>query len=128
MSVPLEYLLFKITIYKRVIFIVATISIVALLLRHGDFALGAVVGGLIAVAIFSLLYKYVLALRNIQIGQKGRFIIPRALMLYAIIGFTLFIAITKGLPVFLGAAAGIFSLKIAIFLELFRGERCQAAN
>ena len=128
MDVPLEYLVFKVTIFKRCAFIISVICVAALLLKQGGFAVGCFIGGLISVLNFSLLYKYVLALRGLSRQRRKRFLIPKSLLIYLIMGLTLFIAAKKGMPVFFGAAAGIFSLKIALFWEVFRGRECQAMN
>jgi hypothetical protein len=127
-NVPVEYLAFKMTIFKRCLFIALIAVSISFLLGQKDFASGLIFGSLISLTIFSLLYKYVLALRGLNLPEKKRFIMPRALLIYMIMGITLFIAIKKGLPVFLGAACGIFSLKIAVFMELFRSRGCQATN
>ncbi|NQT90987.1 MAG: hypothetical protein HQ558_07020 [Candidatus Omnitrophica bacterium] len=128
MSVPVEYLIFKVKILKRSFFIIAIVSVAAFLFRQSGFAFGFLVGGVMSVFIFQLLYKYVLALREISAGQRKKFLIPRALLIYLIMGVVLFIAIKKGMPVFIGAAAGLFSLKLVIFAEAFRGRSCQQAS
>jgi len=120
MSVPAEYLVFKVNIYKKVLFITLAASLAALLLGQRGFATGFFIGGLLSMAIFSLLYKYVLALRNLALPRRKRFIMPRALLIYAIMGVALAIGIKKGIPVFIGTAAGLLSLKIAVFIQVFQ--------
>jgi len=127
MNIPEDFLLFKITILKRCLLISLAVSLAALLLGQKGFALGAFIGGCMAICIFSLLSKYVLALGSLSSRQRKKFLIAKALLIYAIMGITLFIAIKKGLPVFLGTAAGLLSLKVAIFTtEVFRKEHVSA--
>lgn len=128
MNAPVEYLVFKINILKKSSLIILFISVISLLFKQGPFALGCFFGGLISILIFSLLYKYVLVVRNLSLPQRKKFFIPRALLIYTIMGLTLFIAIKKGLPVFLGTASGLLSLKIAVFTEGLRKRECQLSN
>ncbi|MFC1808225.1 hypothetical protein ACFL0T_07690 [Candidatus Omnitrophota bacterium] len=128
MNTPTDYIVFKITILKRSVLLIGVALLLALLSGNKGLAAGVLVGGLVSMAIFSLLYKYVLTLASLSMEQRKKFIIPRALLVYTIMGATLFIAITKGVAVFLGAAAGLFVLKIAIFLEIFKDKRCRAMN
>lgn len=128
MSIPIEYLVFKVHILKRCGLIILFVSVISLLFKQGSFALGCFFGGLISILIFSLLYKYVLTVRGLPLPQRKKFFIPRALLVYTIMGLTLFIAIKKGLPVFLGTATGLLSLKIAIFIEGFKKRECQPIN
>jgi len=123
-----ELFLLKIGIFKKVFLIGAIVAVISFLAGAGRFATGFIAGGLISICIFSLLYKYVLAMRGLDAGARRKFIIPRALLVYAIMGITLFISIKKGMPVFLGAVLGMFSLKLAIFAQAFRekGENVSA--
>jgi len=125
MDAPQGFLLFKISIIKRCLLIVLVASLASLLLGQEGFSLGVLIGGCIAICIFSLLSKYVLALGGLSSRQRKRFLIPKALLIYAIMGITLFIAIKKGLPVFLGTAAGLLTLKAAIFAEVFKKKTYQ---
>lgn len=122
MSVPQEYFVFKINIFKKLFLITAAVSLITFFLGGKGFALGFLVGGAISAAIFSLLYKYVLIMRGIKLPGRKRFIAGRALVIYAIMAAALLIGLKKGIPVFLGTAAGIFSLKVAIFAQVF-GEK-----
>ena len=128
MQAPKEFLLFKITIFKRCLLILLAGCIASFVFRQGAFALGFFMGSLISMAIFSLLYRYILAAKDFSPRQRKKFLIPKALLIYVIMGITLFIAIKKGLPVFLGCAAGLLSLKIAIFAEAFKRKQCQLTN
>ena len=120
MNVPAEYLIFKINIYKKMLLAIAAISLTALFLGQKGFAMGFFVGGALALAVFSLLYKYVLTLRGLQPAGRKKFIIPRALLIYFIMGAALAIGMKKGIPAFLGTAAGIFALKVTIFIQAFQ--------
>ena len=119
-NIPVEYFIFKIDILKKIFIIVLSISLISLLLGQKDFALGFLVGGVLASFIFSLLYKYVLQVRNFTLPNKKRFLILRSFALYAIMGFALFIGIKKGIYVFLGVALGLLTLKLALFTEYFK--------
>lgn len=128
MSIPIEYLLFKISILKKCSVIILLISAISILFKQGGFALGCFIGGFISIFIFLLLYKYVLVLKDLSPPQRKKFFIPRSLLIYAIMGLTLFIAIKKGIPVFLGTALGLLSLKLAIFTEVFKKRKCQLTS
>ena len=128
MDAPQDFLLFKISIIKRCLLIVLVVFFVSLLLGQEGFSLGVLIGGCLTICIFSLLAKYVLVLRDLSSRQRKRFLIPRALLIYAIMGITLFIAIKKGLPVFLGTAVGLLALKAAIFAEVFKKKTCQRTS
>lgn len=128
MQVPQELLIFKITILKRCLLLMIVGSLVSFAFRQGALAFGFFMGCTMAMAVFSLLSKYVLAARNFSPRQRKRFFIPKALLIYAIMAATLLIAIKKGLPVFLGTTAGLFCLKIAIFTEAFKKRQCQLTN
>jgi len=120
MAVPTEYLVFKINILKKLLIATLFVSLSAFLIGQKGFSLGFIVGGLLAMAIFSLLYKYVLMLRNIELSKRKRFIVPRAFILIGIMAFALAIGIKKGVPVFLGTAMGVLLLKIVIFIQAFQ--------
>lgn len=126
MNIPADYFIFKINILKKLILITLAVCLIAFLSGQRGFSLGFLVGGLLAMAIFSLLYKYVLALRNIQLPKRKKFIAARALLIFLLMGLALAIGIKKGLPVFFGTAAGIFSLKIAIFTQAFQEKHASA--
>jgi len=128
MQPPQELLIFKITILKRCLLIISFACLAAFIFRQRDFAFGFLVGGLISMAVFSLLYKYVLAARSFSPLKRKKYLIPKALLIYVIMGAALFIAVKKGLPVFLGTAAGLLCLKAAIFAEVFKGKRCRVRN
>ena len=120
MDVPPEYFIFKIHILRKVALITLGVCRVSVLLGRKDFALGFFFGGLLSLAIFSLLYRYVLMLRNFQPPKRKMFIMTKALALYFVMAIALFIGIKKGIPVFLGTALGILSLKAAIFMQVFQ--------
>lgn len=123
MNIPVDYLIFKIKILKRLVIGTAVIGTSSFFLGYKGFCLGYIVGNLVAGAVFSLLYKYVLLIRDFGSLKRKRFLIIKALTLYFIMAITLFIAIKKGLDVFLGAALGIISLKLIMFLEVMRKEK-----
>ncbi|MFH1848349.1 MAG: hypothetical protein ABH825_03940 [Candidatus Omnitrophota bacterium] len=120
MGIPAEYLIFKVNILKKTFLIASGVCLTALVFNQRGFALGFFVGGILSILIFSLLYKYVLELNDLSPSRKRSFLVPRSLLLSAIMGAALFIGIKKGLPVFFGTAAGILSLRISIFSETFK--------
>ena len=126
MNVPPAYLIFKLNVLKKITVIIFGVCLVALFIGQRGFSAGFLVGGLLAAAIFSLLYKYVFAVRHIKLAKKKKFMITRALLIYALMGFALAIGIKKGLPVFLGLAAGLFSLKAAVLIQVFKEARAGA--
>lgn len=126
MNAPAEYLIFKINVLKRLFLLIPGVSISALLFGQREFALGFFIGGALSMAIFSLLYKYVLETRNFSAQRRKKFIISRSLLIYAIMGIALLIGIKKGIPAFLGTAAGLLSLKIAVFIQAFREKHASA--
>ena len=123
MNIPTEYFIFKVNVFKKIFIITTSIFLLTLVLGQKDFAFGFLVGGLLSFAIFSLLYKYILVMRGLDAPQRKKFITLRMLIIYAIMALALFIGIKKGITVFLGTAAGIFSLKIAIFIQVFGEKR-----
>ena len=93
MAVPLDYFLFKMRVLKKSFVITLLLSFAAFLSGQKGFSSGAAVGGLISIAVFLLLYKYVLCLRGVSRARRKNFLIPRALFIYILVGLTLFIAI-----------------------------------
>jgi len=120
MDIPAEYLIFKINILKRIFLVTLAVSLGAMLFGQKGFALGFCVGGLLSIAIFSLFYKYVLAIRGLEPPARKRFIVTKALLIYFLMGLALFIGIKKGITVFLGTATGLFSMKLAVFIQVFQ--------
>jgi len=128
MNVPTEFLVFKIKLAKRCLLLCLVLSSVFLVLGRQGIAQGVFIGGIIAILVLSLLSKYILALRGVSALERRKFLIPRALGLYAIMGITLFIAIKKGIAVFLGAALGLLLLKLVVYLEVFTNKQCKVTN
>jgi len=122
MKIPEEYFIFKISVLKKILIITLVISTTALVLAQKGFALGFLTGGLLSGAIFSLLYKYVLQIRNFSVSKRKRFLLLRSFAIYAIMALALLIGIKKGIPAFLGTALGLLSLKAAVFMQAF-GEK-----
>ena len=116
MNAPIEYVVFKISILKRALILLLPLLIVSVFLSRG-FALGFLMGGLISLANFSLLSKYILEMKDLTIKKAQRFIILRFLGMYLIMAAVLVIGITKSLVTFFGVALGLFLVKIVIFLE-----------
>ena len=112
--------MFKINIFKKIILFIICICSITMLLGYRGFASGFLVGSLVSVAAFSLMYKYVLAMRGLSDSSRKRFIIPRSLAIYFLMGIALFIGIKKGIPTFLGTLMGLLSLKAAIYLQSFQ--------
>ncbi|MFH1644909.1 MAG: hypothetical protein ABIB11_00650 [Candidatus Omnitrophota bacterium] len=117
MNIPPDYLCFKIKILKKLLLGIFVGGIAAFVFGYKGFCLGYIVGGFVAMSIFSLLYKYVLIARGLSLPKRKKFLAIRALILFFIMAITLFIAINKGLDVFLGAAAGMLLLKLVMFVE-----------
>ena len=120
MNIPTEYLTFKLNIFRKLFLFILGVCIISLLLRQKEFSTGFLVGGLLSAAIFSLLYKYVLDIRGFPLAKRKNFLIARSLLISLIMGAALFIGIKKGLHAFLGVAAGLVSLKIAVFTQAFQ--------
>ena len=118
--VPKEYLIFKIQILKRVFLAAGVLSLTAFFIGQKGFSAGILVGGLVSISVFSLLYKYILDIRGFTAPRRKRVIISKYFIVYIIMAAALFIGIKKGLAVFLGVAAGLILLKIAIFTETFK--------
>jgi len=115
-EIPIEYLVYKVTILKKALLIVATATLTGLFFDKG-FSAGFLVGGLISMANFSLLARHIARMRGFSIGRAKRYIIGKFLAMYVIMAATLFIAATKGMTVFAGAAVGLFAIKFAIFID-----------
>jgi len=120
MSVPTEYLIFKMNILKKIFLLTGPICIITALIGYKGFSLGFLVGGLLSMAIFSLMYKYVLSMKGLPSSRRRIFIVPRSLIMYFLMGAALFIGIKKGIPVFLGTLTGLLSLKAAIYIQVFQ--------
>lgn len=119
-NIPAEYLIFKINVLKKIFLITIVIPFSALVIGQKAFAMGFCVGGFLSMAIFCLFYKYVLAIRGLEYPVRKKFIIAKALLIYFFMGLALFIAIKKGIHVFLGTVTGLFSLKLAVFIQTFQ--------
>ena len=124
MSIPVEYVICKINILKKAVIAALAVLIVSLFFDRG-FSLGFFMGGCVALANFSLLSKYILQMRELSIKKAQRFIVSKFLFMYLIMGAALFIGKTKGLETFLGVAAGLLIIKIAIFLDGLGRKECQ---
>jgi len=120
MNVPAEYIIFKLNIFKKLFLFTLGACTISLLLRQKEFSAGFLMGGLLSAAIFSLLYKYALEIRGFPLAKRKTFLIARSLLISLIMGAALFIGIKKGLNTFLGTAAGLISLKIAVFAQAFQ--------
>jgi len=126
MSIPANYYIFKINILKKIFLIILGVSLITLPLGQKDFFFGFLIGSLLSTAIFSLLYKYVIAINGLEPTKRKNFLITRSLLIYILMGLALFIGIKKGVPVFLGTAAGLLTLKMAIFIQVFRERHASA--
>ena len=126
MNIPANYYIFKINILKKIFLIILGISLIALPLGQKGFFFGFLIGSLLSMAIFLLLYKYVIAINGLELAKRKNFLITRSLLIYILMGLALFIGIKKGVPVFLGTAAGLLTLKIAIFIQVFRERHASA--
>jgi len=113
---PPEYMIYKINIMKKSLFLVLAGSFASLFFSR-QFSLGFFVGGAVSVANFSLLAGYILRMRGLSSRKARGFIVSRFLVMYLIMAVTLFIGITKGLVVFTAAALGLLAVKFAIFLN-----------
>ena len=126
MEVPKDYFVFKINVLKKLFLFMLGVCLASLAFGQKEFSLGFFVGGMLSMATFALLYKYVLEMRNFPASGRKIFIMARSLLIYLIMGLALFIAIKKGIATFLGAAAGFISLKIAIFIQAFQEKHAGA--
>jgi hypothetical protein len=115
-EIPVEYVIYRISILKRAVVTIAVVSVAMLFFMKGC-ALGFFVGGLIAMANFSLLSKYVVEMRNFPVARAKRYIIGKFLIQYLVMAVTLFIGATKGITVFAGTALGLLVIKAVIFQE-----------
>lgn len=115
-EIPVEYLVYRINIFKKSLFIILAVSFLSLFFSK-ELSLGFFVGGLISMANFSLLSKYILRMRDFPLGKAKRFIISRFLIIYLIMGLALFIGTTKGVLPFAGTALGLLTIKFAIFID-----------
>lgn len=119
-TIPAEYLIYKVGILKKALFIILALSFASLFFLK-SFSLGFFVGALISMANFSLLSKYILKMRDLMrdfsIIRAKRFIVVRFLIMYFIMGLALFIGATKGIDAFLGTALGLLVIKFTIFID-----------
>ena len=116
MSVPLEYIVYKINILKKAIVLISLVGISAIFLNKG-FSLGFFIGGFLSLANFSLLSRHILQIRSFSLRKAQTFIILRFLLMYLIMAAALVIGIHKGLATFFGVAVGLLVIQIIIFLE-----------
>jgi len=115
-EVPVEYLIYRINILKKTLFIVLAVSLSGLFFSR-KFSTGFFVGGALAMMNFSLLAGAVAKMRDFSVKSAKRYVISKFLIMYAIMALFLFIAIMKGLPAFIGTAIGLLSVKAAIFFD-----------
>ncbi len=115
-EIPLEYLIYRINILKKTLFITLAISLAGLFFSR-KFSTGFFVGGALAMMNFSLLAGHIARMRDFPVKAARRYIIGKFLIMYAVMAVFLFIAIMKGMPVFIGMATGLLSVKFAIFLD-----------
>ena len=119
-NTPTEYLVYRINIMKKALFIILAVSFATLFFSKG-FSLGFFVGGLIAMANFLLLSRYILKMKEMMkdfsLVKARRFIVGKFLIMYLIMAIALFIGARKGMVVFAGTALGLLVVKFTIFLE-----------
>jgi len=120
MEVPRDYFVFKINVLKKLLLFTLGVCLASLAFGQKEFSLGFFMGGMLSMATFALLYKYVLQMRNFSASGRKKFIMARSLLIYLIMGLALFIGIKKGMATFLGVAAGFILLKIAVFMQAFQ--------
>lgn len=104
---------------KMAALIGAVIIIALLLLRRYHIAIGLLTGTLVSIVNFKLLSKDVIKKasqnnRKIFLGiAEGYF------LRYGLMAIVLIIAARKGIYYFLGAALGLFAIRLAIFIDTF---------
>ncbi len=123
-NIPIEYLIYKITIMKKSVFIMGVVCIGSILISK-EFSFGFLVGGLLSIANFSLLAKHILKMRELPVKNAKRYIITKFLLIYFIAAVALFIAATKGMGVFAGTAVGLITTKFAIFIDNMIGKNAK---
>ena len=115
-EIPIEYLIYRINILKKTLFIMLAISLVGLFFSR-KFSTGFFVGSALAMMNFSLLAGAIARMRDLSIKSARRYIIGKFLIMYAVMALFLFIAMMKGIPAFIGTALGLLSVKVTIFLD-----------
>lgn len=115
-EIPLEYLIYRINILKKAVFIILAISLAGLFFSR-KFSVGFLVGGAIAMMNFSLLARHIAAMRDFALKKAKRYIMGKFLVMYIIMALFLFVAITKGVHVFIGTALGLLVIKFTIFMD-----------
>lgn len=108
-------------IEKKALLIGAIVALAGAPFKLFGFSIGVVLGALISVFNFRLLAKKV-ELIAAGIGK------PAAIFLgyifrYILMGIVLWICINRGFSYFLGAACGLFAIRVAIYIDSFVVQR-----
>ena len=106
-------------IYIKALLLGVLVGIAGLILGFFMFSIGIVVGTLTSMLNFKLL-----AIRTNILTSSGKtpnpfFVIGSYLFRLIIMGAVLWVAINKGLELFLGACLGLFTVTLAIYAETF---------
>ena len=91
-EIPLEYLIYRINILKKAVFIILAVSLGGLFFSR-KFSIGFLVGGAIAMMNFSFLAKDIAAMRDFTLKKAKRYIISKFLIMYLVMALFLFVAI-----------------------------------
>jgi|GEM_PF-3220434 len=115
-EIPIEYLVYRVNILKKAIFIMLIISLAAGFFSR-KFSIGFLMGGAVAMMNFSLLAGHIATMKGLAGKRAKSYIMGRFLVMYAVMALFLFVAITKGMYVFAGTALGLLVIKFAIFID-----------
>jgi hypothetical protein len=104
----------------KLAFLLGFIAIaVLLILRQYNIAVGLLIGTLVSIVNFKLLTRDVIKKASEGAGKLFLIISGGYLLRYGLMAAVLIIAAKKGHYYFLGAAAGLFTIRIAIFIDTF---------
>lgn len=108
----------KRNIIKKALCIGAFMILAGVIARHIAFSIGAIAGTLMSIANFIILAKKV-KLMAASGGNNAAAFFLSYIFRYFFMAVVLWVCINRGLAYFLGAACGLFAIRLAIYVDSF---------
>ena len=108
----------RVSIEKKAFIVGVAAALAGVIFRQVGFSMGIALGTLISLLNFRLLAK------KVELAAAGQGYNPAVFFLgyifrYLLMGLTLWVCINRGLTYFVGAACGLFAIRIAIYADSF---------
>jgi hypothetical protein len=114
----------KTDIIRRALLIGILLAAGALFFKW-QLSLGILAGSLISIFNFHLIYKRVLKITSVS-GSNFMFAhLAGYIFRYALMALALYLAIKIDFFLFVGLAAGLFMIRVTIYLKMFKQTRCR---